>query len=128
MNGRTARRHADSGSRSFWQERRPIGGARARRTCRRSRCADTVEAINKARVATRILYVTAHPDDETAGLLAYLSRGLDADVALLDDHARAGRAKCNWSGTGWAAGRDSHHGIAGGGLALRRASIFYARG
>ena len=45
--------------------------------------ADTVQAINKARVATRILYVTAHPDDETAGLLAYLSRGLYADVAVL---------------------------------------------
>ena len=44
---------------------------------------ETVEAINKARVATRILFVTAHPDDETASLLAYLSRGLDADVALL---------------------------------------------
>jgi LmbE family N-acetylglucosaminyl deacetylase len=43
----------------------------------------TVEAINKSRVATRILYVTAHPDDETAGLLAYFSRGLDADLALL---------------------------------------------
>src|SRR6202167_2059432 len=44
---------------------------------------DAVQAINKARVATRILYVTAHPDDETAGLLAYLSRGLYADVAML---------------------------------------------
>jgi LmbE family N-acetylglucosaminyl deacetylase len=45
--------------------------------------ADTVQAISKARVTTRILYVTAHPDDETAGLLAYLSRGLCADVAML---------------------------------------------
>src|SRR5580698_204264 len=45
--------------------------------------ADTVQAIDKARVTTRILYVTAHPDDETAGLLAYLSRGLCADVAML---------------------------------------------
>jgi len=44
---------------------------------------DTVQAIGKARITTRILYVTAHPDDETAGLLAYLSRGLYADVALL---------------------------------------------
>jgi len=44
---------------------------------------ETVEAINKSRIATRILYITAHPDDETAGLLAYLSRGLGADVALL---------------------------------------------
>ena len=45
--------------------------------------ADSVEAINQARVATRILYITAHPDDEDAGLLAYLARGVDADVALL---------------------------------------------
>jgi LmbE family N-acetylglucosaminyl deacetylase len=44
---------------------------------------ETVEAINKAGVATRILFITAHPDDETASLLAYLSRGLNADVALL---------------------------------------------
>jgi len=44
---------------------------------------DTVEAINQARVATRILYTTAHPDDETAGLIAYLARGIDADVAML---------------------------------------------
>ncbi len=44
---------------------------------------DTVEAINRARVATRILYTTAHPDDETAGLIAYLARGIDADVAML---------------------------------------------
>ncbi len=51
---------------------------------------ETVEAINKASVATRILYVTAHPDDETASLLAYLSRGLYADVAML--RSRAGRA------------------------------------
>jgi LmbE family N-acetylglucosaminyl deacetylase len=42
----------------------------------------TVEAINKSRIATRILFTTAHPDDEWSGLLTYLSRGLDADVAL----------------------------------------------
>ena len=34
-------------------------------------------------MATRILYITAHPDDEDCGLLAYLAHGLDADVALL---------------------------------------------
>jgi LmbE family N-acetylglucosaminyl deacetylase len=45
--------------------------------------AAAVEAINKARISTRILYITAHPDDEDAGLLAYLSRGLYADVAML---------------------------------------------
>jgi len=44
---------------------------------------DTVEAIQKSRVTTRILFVTAHPDDEWSSLLTYLSRGLDADVALL---------------------------------------------
>ena len=35
--------------------------------------AEGVEAINQARVATRILYITAHPDDEDSGLLAYLA-------------------------------------------------------
>ena len=44
---------------------------------------ETVEAIDKARITTRILYITAHPDDEWASLLTYLSRGLNADVALL---------------------------------------------
>jgi LmbE family N-acetylglucosaminyl deacetylase len=44
---------------------------------------DTVEAIDKARVTTRILFITAHPDDEWASLLTYLSRGLNADVGLL---------------------------------------------
>lgn len=44
---------------------------------------ETVEAIDKARVTTRILFITAHPDDEASGLLSYLSHGLDADVALL---------------------------------------------
>lgn len=44
---------------------------------------DTAQAIDKARIVTRIMFVTAHPDDETASLLAYLSRGLYADVALL---------------------------------------------
>ncbi|MGB8673678.1 MAG: PIG-L family deacetylase [Candidatus Acidiferrales bacterium] len=41
------------------------------------------EAIEKARISTRILYVTAHPDDEWASLLAYLARGKFADVAML---------------------------------------------
>src|SRR5580692_9699803 len=44
---------------------------------------ETVEAIHKARVCTRILFITAHPDDEWSSLLAYLSHGLNADVALL---------------------------------------------
>ncbi len=46
---------------------------------------EAVEAIQHARVTTRILYVIAHPDDEggSIGLLAYLSRGLGAEVAIL---------------------------------------------
>jgi LmbE family N-acetylglucosaminyl deacetylase len=44
---------------------------------------ETVQAINKSRVDTRILFITAHPDDESASMLSYLSRGLNADVALL---------------------------------------------
>src|SRR3981081_3733259 len=43
----------------------------------------TREAIESARITTRILYVTAHPDDESAAVLTYLARGLHADVALL---------------------------------------------
>jgi LmbE family N-acetylglucosaminyl deacetylase len=42
-----------------------------------------VEAIENARVTTRILYITAHPDDESAAVLTYLARGLHAEVALL---------------------------------------------
>jgi LmbE family N-acetylglucosaminyl deacetylase len=45
--------------------------------------AETIEAIDAARITTRILYVTAHPDDESAAVLTYLARGLHADVALL---------------------------------------------
>jgi LmbE family N-acetylglucosaminyl deacetylase len=45
--------------------------------------AETIEAIDSARVTTRILYITAHPDDESAAALTYLARGLHADVALL---------------------------------------------
>jgi LmbE family N-acetylglucosaminyl deacetylase len=44
---------------------------------------EAVEAIDRARVTTRILYVTAHPDDEPGRVLTYLARGLGADVALL---------------------------------------------
>ena len=44
---------------------------------------ETIEAIDSARVTTRILYLTAHPDDESAAVLTYLARGLHADVALL---------------------------------------------
>src|ERR1700692_5037800 len=44
---------------------------------------ETIDAIDSARVTTRILYITAHPDDESAAVLTYLARGLHADVALL---------------------------------------------
>jgi LmbE family N-acetylglucosaminyl deacetylase len=44
---------------------------------------ETIEAIDSARMTTRILYITAHPDDESAAVLTYLARGLHADVALL---------------------------------------------
>src|SRR5260221_11075425 len=44
---------------------------------------ETIEAIESARITTRILYVTAHPDDESGAVLTYLARGLHADVALL---------------------------------------------
>src|SRR5713101_6097798 len=44
--------------------------------------AETIEAIDSARVTTRILYITAHPDDESGAVLTYLARGLHADVAL----------------------------------------------
>ena len=45
--------------------------------------AETIEAIDRARITTRILYITAHPDDESSSVLTYLARGLHADVALL---------------------------------------------
>src|SRR5882757_1762394 len=44
---------------------------------------ETIEAIEAARVTTRILYITAHPDDESGAVLTYLARGLHADVMLL---------------------------------------------
>jgi LmbE family N-acetylglucosaminyl deacetylase len=44
---------------------------------------ETIESIDSARVSTRILYITAHPDDESSAVLTYLARGLHADVALL---------------------------------------------
>src|SRR6266481_6258853 len=44
---------------------------------------ETIDAIDSARVTTRVLYITAHPDDESGAVLTYLARGLHADVALL---------------------------------------------
>jgi LmbE family N-acetylglucosaminyl deacetylase len=53
---------------------------------------ETLEAIDSARVTTRILYITAHPDDESASVLTYLARGLHADVALLSlTHGEGGQ-------------------------------------
>jgi LmbE family N-acetylglucosaminyl deacetylase len=42
-----------------------------------------LEAIQRARVATRVLFITAHPDDEASGTLTYLARAYGDDVALL---------------------------------------------
>src|SRR6266404_98040 len=44
---------------------------------------ETIDAIESARVTTRILCITAHPDDESGAVLTYLARGLHAEVALL---------------------------------------------
>ncbi len=45
--------------------------------------ADAVEAIHHARVATRILFITAHPDDEASSVVTYLSRGAGDELAML---------------------------------------------
>src|SRR5271154_6789307 len=79
MTGRTARRLLSAAAIIF----AAAGGSGILASASAQSLPETVQSINKARVATRILYVTAHPDDETAGLLAYLSRGLYADVAIL---------------------------------------------
>ena len=53
---------------------------------------ETIEAIDDAGVTTRILYITAHPDDESAAILTYLARGLHANVALLSlTHGEGGQ-------------------------------------
>src|SRR5271170_7527084 len=43
-----------------------------------------------------------------------------------DDYARAGRAECDWAGTGRTSWRDTDGGIAGGGERVWSAAIFYA--
>src|SRR5713101_6943659 len=48
--------------------------------------AETIEAIDNARVTTRILYVTAHPDDESSSLLT-LTRGEGGQNALGPEQA-----------------------------------------
>ncbi|MBY0507162.1 MAG: PIG-L family deacetylase [Bryobacteraceae bacterium] len=41
------------------------------------------QAWKRAQTTARVLYITAHPDDEDAATLTYLARGLGADVTLL---------------------------------------------
>lgn len=41
------------------------------------------QAIRKLKTTARVLSVTAHPDDEDAGTLTYISRGLGADLTML---------------------------------------------
>lgn len=45
--------------------------------------ADAVEAIHKARTATRVLFITAHPDDEASSVVTYLSRGAGDELGML---------------------------------------------
>ena len=45
--------------------------------------ADTLEAIQQARVVTRVMFIVAHPDDEASTLLTYLPHGLGTDTTLL---------------------------------------------
>jgi len=45
--------------------------------------ADTLEAIQQARVVTRVVFIVAHPDDEASTLLTYLPHGLGTDTTLL---------------------------------------------
>jgi LmbE family N-acetylglucosaminyl deacetylase len=45
--------------------------------------ADAIEAIHKSRVATRVLFITAHPDDEASSVVTYLSRGAGDDLYML---------------------------------------------
>ncbi len=41
------------------------------------------QAWKRTQTNARVLYITAHPDDEDAATLTYLARGLGADVTLL---------------------------------------------
>jgi LmbE family N-acetylglucosaminyl deacetylase len=45
--------------------------------------ADTLEAIQQARVVTRVVFIVAHPDDEASTLLTYLVHALGTDTTLL---------------------------------------------
>lgn len=41
------------------------------------------QALKRLQSTARVLYITAHPDDEDGGAITYLSRGLGAGVTLL---------------------------------------------
>ncbi|MEZ5351217.1 MAG: PIG-L family deacetylase [Bryobacteraceae bacterium] len=41
------------------------------------------QALRRLQTTARVLYVTAHPDDEDGATIAYLSRGMGAEVTLL---------------------------------------------
>ena len=41
------------------------------------------QALKRLQTTARILYITAHPDDEDGGTIAWLTRGLGVDVTLL---------------------------------------------
>jgi len=65
--------------------------------------AETIEAIDSARVTTRILYVTAHPDDESGAVLTYLARAAcGRGIAVVDARRRrAERARAGAGATVW---------------------------
>src|SRR3981081_72638 len=44
--------------------------------------ADTLEAIQQARVVTRVVFIVAHPDDEASTLLTYLPNGIGTQKTL----------------------------------------------
>jgi LmbE family N-acetylglucosaminyl deacetylase len=61
----------------------PVAAQRATKDPNGRTLPDALEAIQKARMATRVLFITAHPDDEASGTLTYLARQMGDDVALL---------------------------------------------
>jgi LmbE family N-acetylglucosaminyl deacetylase len=61
----------------------PLGAQRPAKDPNGQSLPDAIEAIDRARIATRVLFITAHPDDEASSLLTYLARGAGDDVALL---------------------------------------------
>ena len=41
------------------------------------------QSLERLPLISRVLFITAHPDDEPAGLVTYVSRGLQAETAIL---------------------------------------------